>query len=71
MTMYEIANYYSNLNHGDKGLFTAFVSCRCGGTPHTWQNKFLKWKTSSHVRKVSPPILKELNSIIESGTWNS
>jgi len=71
MTTYEIADFYSNLDHGEKGLFTAFVSCRCGGTPHTWQNKFIKWKKDiSKVRNVSPPILRELNSIIASGSWH-
>lgn len=71
MTVTEIAAFYSNLSHGEKGIFTAFVSCRIGGSPHTWQNRFLKWSRQEKMRPVSPLVRRELNSIIESSSWRS
>lgn len=41
MTQKDVAAYYSNLSRGDKGRFTAFVSLRLGGSPHSWQHRLL------------------------------
>ena len=43
MTTKEIAFYYKNLPNGEKGRFTAHISLELGGSPHSWQQKFLKW----------------------------
>jgi len=65
----EIAAYYSTLSNGEKGRFTAFVSLRLGSSPHTWQQKFLRWAQNEYVRPLSPVIEKELSAIISSGCW--
>ena len=43
MTTKEIAFYYKSLPNGEKGRFTAHISLELGGSPHSWQQKFLKW----------------------------
>lgn len=69
MTLKEIANYYKMLTNGEKGRFTAFVSCHVGGSPHTWQQKFLGWGQDHFGRPLSPVVEKELVSIIEKERW--
>ena len=65
----EIANYYSSLPHGEKGRFTAFLSIHLGGAPHTWQQKILGWSLGIIGKPLSPIVSKEINSIIQKGTW--
>ena len=65
----EIANYYSSLPHGEKGRFTAFLSIHLGGAPHTWQQKILGWSLGVIGKPLSPIVSKEINSIIQKGTW--
>ena len=65
----EIANYYSSLPHGEKGRFTAFLSIHLGGAPHTWQQKLLGWSLGIIGKPLSPIVSKEINSIIQKGTW--
>ena len=65
----EIANYYSSLPHGEKGRFTAFLSIHLGGAPHTWQQKILGWSQGVIGKPLSPIVSKEINSIIQKGTW--
>ena len=65
----EIANYYSSLSNGEKGRFTAFLSIHLGGAPHTWQQKILGWSLGVIGKPLSPIVSKEINSIIQKGTW--
>lgn len=65
----EIANFYSSLPHGEKGRFTAFLSIHLGGAPHTWQQKILGWSLGIIGKPLSPIVSKEINSIIQKGTW--
>ena len=65
----EIANYYSSLPHGEKGRFTAFLSIHLGGAPHTWQQKILGCSLGVIGKPLSPIVSKEINSIIQKGTW--
>lgn len=69
MTSTEIAKYYSRLTNGEKGRFTAYVSLKVGGSPHTWQQKFLGWSHNCIGRPLSPVVEKELVSIIEKEKW--
>lgn len=70
MTTKEIATYYQTLPNGDKGRFTAFLSLELGGSPHTWQQKFLRWAKNEMATKGIPPIIQTtLSSIIEGNTW--
>lgn len=39
----DISKFYDSLPNGEKGRFTAFLSLRLGGSPHTWQHKILTW----------------------------
>ena len=39
MTQKDIALYYEQLTRGEKGRFTAFISLRLGGSPHSWQHR--------------------------------
>lgn len=64
----EIATYYEALARGEKGLFTAFLCLHLGGTPHSWQLKFLKWGKGA-TQKLSPVIKNELVSIIQNSSW--
>ena len=38
MTQKDVAKYYGDLSRGEKGRFTAFVSLRLGGSPHSWHH---------------------------------
>ena len=54
MTQKDIALYYEQLTRGEKGRFTAFISLRLGGSPHSWQHRLLcvccqKYGYSPHV----------------------
>lgn len=69
MTENEIANYYKSLSNGEKGRFTAFLSLKLGGSPHTWQQKILSWTRNICGRPLSPVVSRELTSIIKDGTW--
>lgn len=70
MTKKEIATYYKQLSNGEKGRFTAFLSLELGSSPHTWQQKLLRWSNDNiQTRAISPIIESALTSIIEGGTW--
>ena len=69
MTQKDVAAYYSNLSRGDKGRFTAFVSLRLGGSPHSWQHRLLCVAQDKAIRPISPVIVRELCSIIIHGSW--
>jgi hypothetical protein len=69
MTQKDVATYYSNLSRGDKGRFTAFVSLRLGGSPHSWQHRLLCVARDTSIRPLSPVIVRELCAIIKSGSW--
>lgn len=69
MTQKDVAVYYGALSRGDKGRFTAFVSLRLGGSPHSWQHRLLCVARDTAVRPLSPVIVRELSSIIRSGSW--
>lgn len=69
MTQKDVAFYYDKLSRGDKGRFTAFVSLRLGGSPHSWQHRLLCVARDTAVRPLSPVIVRELASIIKNGSW--
>lgn len=69
MTQKEIADFYVSLTNGEKGRFTAFLSLKLGGSPHTWQQKMLGWAKNIIGRPVSPVIEGALSSIIEKAEW--
>jgi hypothetical protein len=69
MTQSEIAAYYNGLTNGEKGRFTAFLSLSLGGSPHTWQQKFLLWAKNNLIRPVSPLVAREIGSIISEERW--
>lgn len=69
MTQKDICAFYKTLTRGEKGRFTAFVSLQLGGSPHTWQYKFLRWERGLAKSPMPPVIGRELCSIIESGSW--
>ena len=69
MTQKDVAAYYGALSRGDKGRFTAFVSLRLGGSPHSWQPRLLCVARDTAIRPLSPVIVRELSSIIRSGSW--
>ena len=56
MTPLEIGKYYNKLTNGEKGRFTAFISLRLGGSPHTWQQKILGWSHNKLGKPLSPVI---------------
>ena len=58
MTTKEIAFYYKNLAH---------ISLELGGSPHSWQQKFLKWFNEEKI--IPPAIATALSLIIEGGKW--
>ena len=67
MTTKEIAFYYKNLPNGEKGRFTAHISLELGGSPHSWQQKVLKWFNEEKI--IPPAIATALSLIIEGGKW--
>ena len=69
MTQKEIGEYYNALTNGEKGRFTAFLSLRLGGSPHTWQQKLLAWAKNTFGKPLSPVIGKELSTIIKHEGW--
>lgn len=69
MTQKDIASYYEELTRGEKGRFTAFISLRLGGSPHSWQHRLLCLARDTAIRPLSPVIVKELDSIIKNGSW--
>lgn len=71
MSQNEIGCYYLGLTNGEKGLFTAYVSVQLGGSPHTWQNKFLAWSRNKVLRPLSPVLRKELSAIVQQASWKT
>ena len=71
MSQKEISLYYKTLTNGEKGQFTAYVSCKLGSSPHTWQQKFLSWSKGNYGRPISPIIKSELWEIIEKRLWQA
>lgn len=71
MTQKDIALYYEQLTRGEKGRFTAFISLRLGGSPHSWQHRLLCVARNTAIRPMSPVIIRELCSIIESNCWRT
>lgn len=69
MTQKDVAKFYGSLSRGDKGRFTAFVSLRLGGSPHSWQHRLLCVAQDKAIRPMSPVIVRELCSIICNGSW--
>ena len=69
MNQKDISLFYKTLTNGEKGMFTAYVSYRLGGSPHTWQQKFLSWSKGIYGRPISPVIKSELLAIIEKSSW--
>lgn len=69
MTQKDVAEYYGNLSRGDKGRFTAYVSLRLGGSPHSWQHRLLCVAQNKAIRPISPIIVRELCAIISNGSW--
>lgn len=63
MTQKDIAAYYEQLTRGEKGRFTAFISLRLGGSPHSWQHRLLCIARNTAIRPLSPVIIRELGSI--------
>jgi hypothetical protein len=71
MTQKDIAAYYEQLTRGEKGRFTAFISLRLGGSPHSWQHRLLCVARNTAIRPLSPVIIRELCSIIRSNCWKT
>ena len=69
MTQKDVAKYYGDLSRGEKGRFTAFVSLRLGGSPHSWQHRLLCVARDTSIRPMSPVIVRELCTIIKCGSW--
>lgn len=69
MTPKEIAIFYDALTNGEKGRFTAYLSLKLGGSPHTWQQKMLGWAKNAIGRPISPVIEDALTSIISKEEW--
>jgi hypothetical protein len=69
MEQKDIGAYYNSLENGEKGRFTAFVSLSLGGSPHSWQQKFLLWAKNVVNRPISPVVAKEFGSIISKERW--
>lgn len=69
MTEKQIGTYYQNLNSGEKGRFTAYLSLNLGGSPHSWQQKMLLWAGDTPHRPVIRIILMEITQIITSSKW--
>lgn len=69
MTPKEIATFYGALTNGEKGRFTAYLSLKLGGSPHTWQQKMLSWAKNAVGRSISPVIEDALSSIISKEEW--
>ena len=71
MTQKDIAAYYEQLTRGEKGRFTAFISLRLGGSPHSWQHRLLGVARNTAIRPLSPVIIRELGSIIKTNCWRA
>ena len=71
MTKIDIAAYYEQLTRGEKGRFTAFISLRLGGSPHSWQHRLLCVARNTAIRPLSPVIIRELGSIIKTNCWRA
>ena len=69
MTQKDIAAYYEQLSYGEKGRFTAFLSLRLGGSPHSWQHRLLCVARNTAIRPMSPIIIRELGTIIDNNSW--
>lgn len=69
MKQKDIGTYYVGLENGQKGRFTAFVSLMLGGSPSSWQHKFILWAKDRQHRPLSPIIANELGYIITEGRW--
>lgn len=64
-----MSKFYRNLDNGDKGRFTAYISLQLGEAPFTWQKRFLGWIQEKKRRPLSPIIEKRLISIIQTEEW--
>jgi hypothetical protein len=71
MTQKDVAAFYGSLSRGDKGRFTAFVSLRLGGSPHSWQHRLLCVARDKAIRPLSPVIVRELCAIIRNNSWRA
>lgn len=69
MTKKDVADYYKSLSNGEKGRFTAYLSINLGGSPHTWQQKLLKWSRNIMGRPMIPVVERELSSIVRESRW--
>lgn len=70
MTHQDVAAFYAALTYGDKGRFLAFLSLQLGGTPHTWQQRLLRWLRNEDTFRPIPPIIDNaLSSIIRTERW--
>ena len=64
-----MSKFYRNLENGEKGQFTAYVSTILGDAPFTWQKRFLGWIQEKKSRRLSPIIEERLNNIIINEEW--
>lgn len=71
MTEEEIGAYYQRLNAGEKGRFTAYACLRLGGSPNSWQKKFLVWSKGMPRRQSLRPVLTELTMMIGTNCWKA
>lgn len=69
MTEKEVATYYNSLDKGEKGRFVAYICLKVGGSPHTWQQKIIRWYRGEMKRKESPISLSFISQTIDSGAW--
>lgn len=65
----EIAKFYWNLPNGEKGRFIAICTIEMGGSPYSWQHKFLRWYSGKERRPITPLESQKIGEIIRSGKW--
>ena len=69
MDKQEIAKFYWNLPNGAKGRFVAVCTLEMGGSPSSWQHKFLRWYSGRERRPITPLEAEKLQEIIQSERW--
>lgn len=69
MDKQEIAKFYWNLPNGAKGRFVAVCTLEMGGSPSSWQHKFLRWYSGRERRPITPLESQKIGEIIHSGKW--
>lgn len=69
MDKQEIAKFYWNLPNGEKGRFIAICTIEMGGSPYSWQHKFLRWYSGRERRPITPLESQKIGEIIRSGKW--